>query len=404
MRGCAGHRRACRRAGASLWPVPRKREWCVADLSPEQVEDLTDGLEADLAEALEDPRGAVATGEIPIGRAGAVQGSGALIDLTRRFGPADEYAAELRAAAGVAAPPSPVSGAAQLGRSVAAVRTGLVARGRELAARPGVAALAGFAIALRPLWWLALGWVWFVLVVWVLRGFLGFSLSRGLLPTTAGAWLLLALTAVVSVQWGRGRLARPAVLHWAATGGNVLAVVLALPLAAAAWGLVSDRIDASPTVSYVEVPVYEQAPPQDGGWVDGMQVSNLFVYDADGEPLTGVQVFDDRGCEVRTTTDGELSVWSLPGVAEPWRFVPAQDDSGRDRWNVYPLLGAPASSWDEAAGPMPELLPEASASTPPVPFAKAPAVTVGPADDVPEGAGNGGTAGTVLSGADTPAP
>ena len=40
----------------------------LAYLSPEQVEDLTYVLEADLAEALEDPRGAVVTGEIPIAR------------------------------------------------------------------------------------------------------------------------------------------------------------------------------------------------------------------------------------------------------------------------------------------------------------------------------------------------
>lgn len=38
----------------------------LADLAPEQVEDLTDGLEADLAEALADSAGPVATGEVPV--------------------------------------------------------------------------------------------------------------------------------------------------------------------------------------------------------------------------------------------------------------------------------------------------------------------------------------------------
>ena len=82
----------------------------LADLSPEQVDDLTDGLEADLAEALEDREGPVVTGEIPIGRAAVDAGipsppdgaaGSAVIDLTRRFGPAAAYAAELRAAAGL---------------------------------------------------------------------------------------------------------------------------------------------------------------------------------------------------------------------------------------------------------------------------------------------------------------
>ncbi|NCT91193.1 hypothetical protein GXB85_09550 [Cellulomonas sp. APG4] len=373
----------------------------LADLSPEQVDDLTDGLEADLAEALEDPTGAVATGEIPIGRVGAVQGSGALIDLTRRFGPAADYAAELRAAAALVPAPTAASGARQLGRSLVGLGERTAARARAVASRPGVAALAGFTLALRPVWWLVRGWVWFVFVIWLLRGFLGFTMSQGLLPTTAGAWLLLALTTTVSVQWGRGRLVRPTVLHWAATGGNVLAVVLALPLAVAAWGLVSDRIDVSPRVSYVEVPVYEQAPPQDGVWVDGMQVSNLFVYDADGGPLTGVQVFDDRGREVRTIGDDPWATWALPGVAEPWRFLPAQDDAGRDRWNVHPLLGAPAGEWEEG-GSEPTLLTGATASTPPVPFAKAPSVTGDQAGDGVEG--SGGAATTVLSGGEVGAP
>ena len=56
----------------------------LADLGPDQVDDLTDGLEANLADALADD-----------GRARR----GSLFD---EFGPPDVYAAELRAAAGLA--------------------------------------------------------------------------------------------------------------------------------------------------------------------------------------------------------------------------------------------------------------------------------------------------------------
>ena len=49
---------------------------------------------------------------------------------------------------------------------------------------------------------------------------------------------------------------------------------------------------------------------------------------------------------VRTTTDEGWSTWSLPGVTEDWNFLPATDEDGRTRWNVYPLLGAPNADFD----------------------------------------------------------
>ena len=57
----------------------------LVDLGPELVEDLTDDLEADLAEALADER------HVAHGRG-----------LLEQFGPPEDYAAELRAAAGLA--------------------------------------------------------------------------------------------------------------------------------------------------------------------------------------------------------------------------------------------------------------------------------------------------------------
>ncbi|RMI02417.1 HAAS signaling domain-containing protein, partial [Cellulomonas triticagri] len=61
----------------------------LADLPQDQVDDLTDGLEADLADALADPTGRPA--DMPPG-------------LTARFGAPAEYARELRAAAGLPDP------------------------------------------------------------------------------------------------------------------------------------------------------------------------------------------------------------------------------------------------------------------------------------------------------------
>ncbi|MEK8227883.1 hypothetical protein NKG05_19950 [Oerskovia sp. M15] len=72
----------------------------LTDLSPEQVDDLTDGLEADLAEALADMPGALRP--VPAGSHRPDGGATSLLDVAEHFGPAAEYAAELRSAAGLA--------------------------------------------------------------------------------------------------------------------------------------------------------------------------------------------------------------------------------------------------------------------------------------------------------------
>ena len=98
----------------------------LADLGPEQVDDLTDDLEADLAEALDDER------HVAHGRG-----------LLEQFGPPEDYAAELRAAAGLAPATAPARrGAAERpGRRHPPVRplgAATAARAGVVAARRGV--------------------------------------------------------------------------------------------------------------------------------------------------------------------------------------------------------------------------------------------------------------------------
>ena len=112
----------------------------------------------------------------------------------------------------------------------------------------------------------------------------------------------------------------------------------------------------------------------DGVVVDGMQVSNLFVYDAEGNPLTDVQVYDDRGRPVRTTFDNGFDQYWFPEATEPWSFVSRVDSDGRARWNVYPLQGAPTSEFTYDDEGLQVLPAGSSATTPPWPFAKAPAL------------------------------
>lgn len=363
----------------------------LTDLSPEQVEDLTDGLEADLVEALEDREGPVVTGEIPIGRAASAAGipvppgsapGASMIDLTRRFGPAAAYAAELRAAAGLepAGPPPaarPRRWRGRLARRMGATRTRVLelASGARQALAPVLATPLGrrvvtSLVALRPLWWVVRGWVWFVLgasVLWARYHPLGFYV-----PMTVGTWLLLAALVVLSIATGRGLGGQRRWVRGGFAALNVVAV-LALPSTLSNFDNELRRELLSGGTEYVEVPVYEQVPVVDGVYVDGMLVSNLFVYDADGDPLERVQIFDDRGRPVRTTYDDGSGAWSLPGVVDPWVFSPDTTVDGRARWNVYPLLGVPFGEMGDAGdGVEPSDAPEPR--TPPRPFEKAPAL------------------------------
>ena len=73
------------------------------------------------------------------------------------------------------------------------------------------------------------------------------------------------------------------------------------------------------------------------------QVSNIFAYDAAGDPIRDVQLFDDRGRPVRTIDDGATwNTWSVPDVPGSWNFQPTTSSDGRTRWNVFPLSAVPA--------------------------------------------------------------
>lgn len=333
----------------------------LADLPHDQVDDLADGLEADLVDALED-----------------APADGDRVDLAARFGEPHAYARELRAAAGLPdestrrARPWP----AGVGRAGAATVAG-ARRVRAWARRqPWSGPVAGAGADLRPLWWVVRGWIAYQVVMWLAleADWLTWRLRPdrdGLPDRWLHAAVLLVLVAV-SVQWGRRRWGAGQ-LPWLSAAATALALVLLVPVAVFTY---ESRFYAQvDRVQYIEVPTPVSTPPADGVWVGGMQVSNLFVYDAAGDPLHDVQVYDDRGRPVRTVTDGGIGTWTFPGVDEAWTFVPAADSEGRKRWNAYPLRGAPTSefAWP-ADGTLPRL--GGDARTPPAPFAKAPALVL----------------------------
>ncbi|MFD6177061.1 MULTISPECIES: hypothetical protein [unclassified Isoptericola] len=370
----------------------------LADLGPEVVDELTDGLEADLAEAYTDASAPL--DGVP-GRPDAADD--VALDLAAHFGAAAAYAAELRTAAGLplALPDAP----GRSGKRSFAARRALVADRWRRAWHPVTSTpqwdrLRVLGRELRPAWWVARGWlVGAVLVAWFTDG------RPSLVPGGVGELMAMSLAALVSVQWSRG--------HWLPVGWRArttvaasVVAVLAVPAVASATydgsvhgstggggsydaGYAAAQNDASSVG-------YGGYSGDDGVWVDGMQVSNLFAYDAHGDPIKDVQLFDDRGRPVRTMTDdGAQQAWSVPDVEGTWFFRPATADDGRSRWNVYPLRALPEAGmeWSDdgsevqpPVGTQPEAMPW--------PFLKAPTSLegAGAREDASEGDPGGGDA------------
>ncbi|GAA1406787.1 hypothetical protein GCM10009600_20530 [Oerskovia paurometabola] len=344
----------------------------LADLSPEQVDDLTDGLEADLAEALADMPGALRPlpegGDLPDG------GATTLLDVAARFGPAAGYAAELRSAAGLdpAAPGprprrSPGDRLAADGRRFMSEWRSLWA---PLTSSAQWSAFLEFAAVLRPAWWVLRPWVV------VLVAYSGFHRPQSfeLVPQATYWRILLVLAIVVSVQWGRGRWLRWRGMRPLRRAVDVLAVLVAVPFFVSAAFGTNAELNGLPAGSSASYQLGYDDGVRDsssgifgasgvragygdsGVFVDGSPVSNLFVYDASGRALEDVQIFDDQGRAVRTiTAEDATQPWTLPDFEQGWYFQPSFSTDGRERWNVYPLRGLPedAVEWDGSERPVP---------------------------------------------------
>ncbi len=249
----------------------------LADLSDEQRDDLLGGLEADISELVAD--------------------GGSVAEL----GDPRAYADELRAAAGVV---PERRGGARRGRlpavptreSVAAWLDGWHERwDRWATSRPALAQSWEVVQTLRPAWWVLRAWV----AVQALDLATGPWEHATLVPRFGDdvSGLLLLLGAVVgSVLLGL-RKAWPA----SQSPRSVLARVVLLGLNALAVLLLVHVVDSFPSSSYVNEMDHPNASgmfrpyKQPGLLNDGRTVRNVFAYDAQGQPLQGVQLYDQTG-------------------------------------------------------------------------------------------------------------
>lgn len=307
----------------------------LGDLPVEDVDDLLEGLEADLADQVADSDGGF------------------------RFPDAAVYAAELRQAAGL---PERVEGPAPrvpVRERMEALRADVARRIRSNAAGAWILDLL---VALRPVWWLVRGVALYVTVAALLLPFLGYS---PFLPDSIVSWIGVLAAVLLSVQWGRGRWLPGRGTRIVRTVVNVVTTITTALMLVSAPTLVPQYFSAQAMADYSYADV-----TQPGLVLDGNRVRNIFPYDAQGNPLTGVQLFDEQGRAL--TTAGE------PATAEAWQWdqyffggggpvpAPAAGTGTRPVWNVFPLLESTSvDEWGEPA--------DGSAIEPVPPFPQVPA-------------------------------
>lgn len=310
----------------------------LADLPADEIDELTDGLEADLTEAFTE-------------------------DLQRELPDPAAYAAELRVAAGLPSRAPKRSRVRDLSSAVADLGHDV---DRNLRRSPIVARSLDFLITLRPAWWIVRGWAAYQ----VAGAFFGFE--GDLLPFSGFTWFVLAAMVVGSVAVG--------LRHWPGwmrvliAAGNVVAVV------ATVSGLSQVPSHADVTEAWNSAdPGYSDDgsgyAPGDGVYSGGSEVTNIFAYDAAGKLLSGVQLFDQDGKPIRTSTPGGNGclTWGPDGYdgpcEKPGAWLPETLATGVLAWNVYPMRMAESTEEDPTTP-----IPGAVAQDRPAPFPTVPAL------------------------------
>jgi len=294
----------------------------LGDLTQEEIQDLTDGLEADLAERA------------------AEQGIA--------FGSAAGYANELRAAAGLSAGIS-TGEKAESSNDEAQTR-----KPRWIPITDQVAAWWQGKLSGNPL--LAKIWSWlgnFRGFWWVLRGYAVFLLfaniySRaGLLPASKMQFVFMVLCLVASYVLSRKFWGRNWFLKLVASGGHVLTVYATFAVVLSAYGWQYYQYDTRyPSNNYIE-----------GLQMNGQSVTNIFAYDKDGERIPIVQLFDQTGQPLAVvrpaqTQNGLPVTWGQNKAGDPLTLTTGAYNGLAPVWNAWPLLQT--SKWpDSFTGKLP---------------------------------------------------
>jgi HAAS domain-containing protein len=263
----------------------------LADLAPEERDDLLSEVEPSLLDAAADS-------DEP---------------LAARLGPPAHFAADLRASAGLpAAAPKPPE------------RAGFGSALRELAAHRHLARTLAVLRELAPVWWIVRAYV----AVEMLAIAIGEGAERSAqitrypeLPRIGGAGLgLLVLALALAASIAAGIAARRQPDRWRRTriAANVLLVVLAFPVAAELKESADVRA-STPTVVVDPAPVSGLA-------YEGNPINNVYAYDRNGKLLHDVRLYDSFGTPL-----------DIGANAPDENRRPVRDASGGELFNAFPI-------------------------------------------------------------------
>jgi len=286
----------------------------LADLTDEEREELLGGLEADLSELVAD--------------------GGSVAEL----GDPRAYADELRTAAGLERSAGDGRGSGAVRRPRLPARKLVVelldgSRTRwEHWVSAGPARLQAWEVlrTLRPVWWVLRAWV----AVQVLDLSTGPWEYATLIPRfgdDVSGKLLLVAAVLASVLLGLRR-------SWPASHAarSLLARVVLLGLNGFAVLMLLVVVNSFPSAWTLNHAVYggRASDHVSPGLVnDGRVVRNVFAYDAEGNPLEGVQLFDQNGRPL--AVEPELAYRMRYGGRLPTIYPWSHGDD--QAWNVYPL-------------------------------------------------------------------
>lgn len=291
----------------------------LSDLPADDVDDLTDGLEADLAEKIQDQKAATSA-------------TGDSIAFASLLGDPTEYADELRSSAGI---PANTTAPPRMN-----VRAELRSRVDMFAARIRSNSFAAksldFLISLRPVWWMLRAYVAFDLAHYLYDGR---HSQRINVPVNFIDWVILMAAVFISVQWGRGYWAKPAWVRFARRAASVV-VIIALPSVVAGYDSIASSSRGA-AYAYAIAQGEPSSEPVYGLSLNGVQLSNIFAYGADGNPLTNIRLFAPGGKPLNLTDPQEASLYS--NNEADLTMVPSQASAGGTGWNTYPLDTVPRS-------------------------------------------------------------
>ena len=232
----------------------------LADLPKREILELTDGLEADLAEKL------------------AEEGVD-FADIS-----AAEYAAELREAAGV----TPKTQRRKAFSSKALIQN--IEDGFRKTAF-GTAILE-FGISVRPVWW-------------VLRAFVAWFVFAGVFYSfTAGA-ILLPIFIFLSIQWGRNKWFTGKFFTAMLLPLNILALTLLLPAQGMSLVKLNNYANAEEMLRTM--------PGIDGLRYNGEVISELKAFDAEGQEVIAPTFVDQGGNSIDLPAT-QVAYYSMPDI------------------------------------------------------------------------------------------